>query len=135
MNTPSVPALDAAARLWAGVAIATTIAFTVYGQMILKWRLGQLGAMPEAFWPKVSHLAWLVFDPWIFSSFFAAFLASLAWMAALDRLDLTYAYPFMALNFVVVLLLGALLLGESLSVPKVVGVLLIIAGTVVASRG
>ena len=135
MNTPSVPALDAAARLWAGVAIATTIAFTVYGQMILKWRLGQLGAMPEAFWPKVSHLAWLVFDPWIFSGFVAAFLASLAWMAALSKVELSVAYPFMSLNFVIVMLLGAWLLAEPLSWPKAIGVLLIVAGTVVASRG
>jgi drug/metabolite transporter (DMT)-like permease len=136
VSTPPVPpVVEAAARGWAYVAIAATVAFTVYGQMVLKWRLAHLPPLPEAFSEKMVRLVWLVFDPWIFSGFFAAFLASLAWMAALDKLDLTYAYPFMALNFVVVLVLGAWFLGEPMTWPKVVGVSLIVVGTVVAARG
>lgn len=129
------PPLDQSARLWAGVAVATTIVFTVYGQLVLKWRLDQLGPMPERLPAKLVHLVGLVFDPYIFSGFVAAFLASLAWMAALERLDLSYAYPFMSLNFVIVLLLSAWLLQEPLTLPRTLGVLLIVAGTVVAARG
>ena len=136
MSLPGMPPdLDPVARLWAGIAVATTIVFTVYGQLVLKWRLTQLGAMPERLPEKLVHLVGLVFDPYIFSGFVAAFLASLAWMAALERLDLSYAYPFMSLNFVIVLLLSALLLHESMSLPRIIGVLLIVAGTVVAARG
>lgn len=129
------PAVDAAARGWAYASIAVTVAFTVYGQMILKWRLAHLPPLPAAFPEKLARLPWLVFDPWIFSGLFAAFLAALAWLSALDRLDLTYAYPFMALNFALVLVLGAWILGEPLSLPKVVGVALIVIGTVVSARG
>jgi drug/metabolite transporter (DMT)-like permease len=134
-GTAVPPAVDAAARGWAYVAIALTVALTVYGQLILKWRLAHLPPMPAAFPDKLMRLPWLVFDPWIFSGLFAAFLAALAWMTALQRLDLGYAYPFMSLNFVVVILLSAMLLGESLSWQKLVGVLLIVIGTAVASRG
>jgi uncharacterized membrane protein len=55
-------------------------------------------------------------------------------MAALSRFDLNYAYPFMSLSFVLVLILSSWLLGEPLTLARALGVTLIVAGTVVASR-
>ncbi|WP_211451725.1 EamA family transporter [Collimonas antrihumi] len=115
--------------------ILATIAFTVYGQLILKWRIGQLGPLPADLLEKLKFLISLLLDPAIFSGFAAAFLASLAWMAAMTKFDLSHAYPFMSLNFVVVLLLSGWLLSEPLTLQKAVGVGLIVLGTVVAARG
>ena len=115
--------------------IVATIAFTVYGQLILKWRIAQFGSLPAETLEKLKFLLFLVFDPYIFSGFLAAFLASLAWMAAMTKFELSHAYPFMSLNFVVVLLLSGWLLSETFSVQKFIGVFLIVVGTIVAARG
>lgn len=110
------------------------LVFTVYGQLVLKWRMDQMGPLPEGgTWVVLKHLVALVFDPVILSTFVAAFVAALAWMAAMTRFELSYAYPFTALNFVAVLVLSVWLFGESLTTSKVVGVALIVLGTVVAS--
>ena len=122
-------------RLVDYVYILATIALTVYGQVILKWRIGDFGAMPEEPLAQLRFLLRLLLDPAILSGFVAAFLASLTWMAALTRLELSFAYPFMSLNFAVVLLLSAWLLHEPLTLAKVAGVALIVAGTIVASHG
>jgi uncharacterized membrane protein len=114
--------------------IFATIAFTVYGQLILKWRMVQLGEMPIASAEKLRFLLVAVFDPAIFSGFVAAFLASLAWMAAMTKFELSYAYPLMSLNFVIVLILSAWLLHEPVTLNKTIGIILIVAGTVIASR-
>lgn len=115
--------------------IAATIALTVYGQLILKWRIASLGQLPADLSDKLKFLVLLLFDPFIFSGFFAGFLASLAWMAAMTRFDLSHAYPFMSLNFVIVLFLSAWLLHEPFTLNKAMGVILIVVGTVVVSRG
>ena len=115
--------------------ILATIGLTVYGQLILKWRIAQLGSLPLEFADKIKFLLGLLLDPAILSGFAAAFLASLAWMAAMTKFDLSHAYPFMSLNFVVVLLLSGWLLSEPMTLQKAVGVGLIILGTVVAARG
>lgn len=115
--------------------IIATILFTVYGQLILKWRIAKFGPLPSDTYDKLKFLVLLLFDPAIFSGFAAAFLASLAWMAAMTKFDLSHAYPFMSLNFVVVLLLSGWLLSEPLTLQKVFGVGLIVLGTVVAARG
>jgi multidrug transporter EmrE-like cation transporter len=112
-----------------------TILFTVYGQIVTKWQVGLAGPMPADMGEKVNFLASLVFNPWIISSLMAAFLAFLCWMGAMTKFELSYAYPFMSLNFVVVLLLSGWLLSEPLTVQKTFGVGLIILGTVVVAHG
>lgn len=114
--------------------ILATIGFTVYGQLILKWRIKQFGSLPVGLQDKLRFLLGLILDPVIFSGFAAAFLASLAWMAAMTKFDLSHAYPFMSLNFVVVLLLSGWVLSEPITMQKILGVGLIVLGTVVAAR-
>lgn len=115
--------------------ILATLLFTVYGQLILKWRISQLGPLPGAAAAKIKFLILLLFDPAIFSGFAAAYLASLAWMAAMTKFELSHAYPFMSLNFVIVIILSGWLLNEPISVQKMLGIGLIVVGTVVAARG
>lgn len=115
--------------------IAATIAFTVYGQVVLKWRIPAYGALPEGPAEKARFLLLLLLDPVILSGFVAAFLAAFAWMAAMTKFDLSHAYPFMSLNFVAVILLSGWLLGENVSLQQMLGIALIVAGTVVAARG
>lgn len=122
-------------RLFDYAYIFITISLTVYGQLIIKWRITQLGTPPLEFKNKIIFMLGLVFDPAIFSGFAAAFLASLTWMIAMTKFDLNHAYPFMSLNFVVVLILSGWLLSEPITLQKSVGVGLIVLGTMVAARG
>jgi uncharacterized membrane protein len=112
-----------------------TILLSSYGQLVLKWRLNQLGEIPQPFKDKFLFLFWAVFDPYIFSGFVAAFLASLTWMAALTKFELSQAYPFTSLSFVLVLVCSYFLLGESMTTFKVVGCGLIIAGLLLIAKG
>lgn len=114
--------------------IILTILLTAYGQLALKWRMNTLGQLPEELYPKLIFLLKAIFDPYIFSSFVAAFIASLTWMAALSKFELSYAYPFMSLAFVVVLVASYYLLHEPINYYKVIGMILIVAGLAIASK-
>ena len=114
--------------------IFATIAFTVYGQLILKWRIVKYGSLPEHFSGKISFLFDLLLDPFIFSGFVSAIAASFFWMAAMTKYDLSYAYPFMSLSFVLVFFLSAWFFHEAITLYKAVGLLLIVAGILVSSR-
>jgi multidrug transporter EmrE-like cation transporter len=112
-----------------------TILLTVYGQLVVKWRVGKAGAFPAALADKLLFLTNLILSPWILSGLVAAFLALLCWLVAMTKFELSYAYPFMSLAFVLVLIFSALLFKEPMTIPKVLGVMLIMAGIFVASRG
>ena len=134
MDTVSSEMAASSSTLSAYAYIAGTIAFTVYGQLVLRWRVGQVGAMPGAWGGKVAFAGHLLMDPWVISGLVGAFLAFLCWMGALSMLELTYAYPFTSLSFVLVLILGAAMLGEHISAGKIIAVLMICGGLVVGSR-
>lgn len=116
--------------------VFATLFFTIYGQMILKWRILKLGfSLPDSgLVDEIMALFRLVFDPFILSGFLSAFIASLCWMAAMTKFQITEAYPFMSLAPAIVFLLGIWLLGETFTIGKVVGLILIIVGLIVTVR-
>jgi drug/metabolite transporter (DMT)-like permease len=115
------------------VFIALTIALTVYGQLVLKWRVSQLqiGSLSDL---GIRDGIAIFADLWVLSAFGSAFGASLCWMAAISGLPLSKAYPFMALNFVIVTILASLLFQEVLTAEKMAGITIIIFGVIVVSR-
>ena len=115
--------------------VGGSILFTVYGQLIVKWQVAKAGPLPLGLMEKISFLARLIANPWVLSAMAAGFAALLCWLAAMTRFELSYAYPFMSLAFVLVLMLSVMLFHETLTMPKIMGVALIMAGIIVASRG
>lgn len=108
---------------------------TTYAQLIIKWRVSHAGPLPLDLSRKVVFLAGLLLDPWILTGILGAFFGGLAWMAAMTKLELSYAYPFISLSFVLVFMFSVYLFNETVTAPKVLGMLLIIAGIIVTSRG
>ena len=109
--------------------IAGTVIFTVYGQLILKWRINQLGLMPEIFSQKLLFLFKALFDPYIFSGLVSAFIASFFWMAAMTKYDVSYAYPFITASLTLItVVMAVFLLGEAITPLKTAGLILIILG-------
>lgn len=115
--------------------VLSTVIFTVYGQLVIKWQVTMAGPLPVYFSGKLLYLLHLLLNPWIISALAAAFIAALSWMSAMTKLELSYAYPFMSLSFVLVFVLSGLLFHESLTIPKVLGLTLIIVGVIVSGHG
>jgi multidrug transporter EmrE-like cation transporter len=114
--------------------IISTIFFTVYGQVVTKWQVEQAGPMPPEMNEKLLYLLRVTSNPWVISSLIAAFLAFLCWVVALSKFQLSVAYPFMSLSFVLVVLMSAVLFNESVTIFKIAGIMLIVLGIIVGSR-
>lgn len=116
--------------------IALMLALTLYGQLILKWQVGRIGVPSGDLSSLLAYLSRLLASPWVISGLAAAFLASICWMLALTRLELSRAYPFTALTLVLVFAVSVVVFGESLSPGKLLGCGLIVAGIcVIAAYG
>ena len=114
--------------------VLATVLLTVYGQVVFKWRIDEAGSLPAGGGDRLRYAGDLALDPWVISVFVAALAASVTWGLALTEFELSFAYPFMSLSFVLVLLLGVAIFGEVLAVEKVVGVVLICAGLIIGSQ-
>lgn len=114
--------------------IVGTIIFTVYSQLIMRWQVSLAGTLPTDFIGKVYFVAHLFLNPWIMSSIFATLLAGVSWMLAMSRFEISYAYPWISLNFLLMLFFGVALFDESFSLGKIFGTVLIVAGIAVLTR-
>jgi multidrug transporter EmrE-like cation transporter len=115
--------------------ILGTILFTVYGQLVIKWRVSLYGDLPSLFLEKIIFFARVFFDFWVLSGFIAGFIAGLFWISAMTKLDLSHAYPFMGLTFILIPIFSFLFFGENLSVYKMIGASFIMLGIIMSSQG
>jgi drug/metabolite transporter (DMT)-like permease len=78
---------------------------------------------------------WRTFTQWqVVLGFALVFGGSIFWLGVISRADLSFAYPMLALNYVLIMLPAYFLLGERISLNQIVGTLIIIAGVVVITR-
>ena len=115
--------------------ILATIVFTVYSQMIMRWQVSSAGPLPNGIFEKVTYVWSLLINPWVFTGIMATFFAGVSWMLTMTRFEISYAFPFVSLNYIIILMAGFLLFNESLSFEKVLGCFFVILGILVIARG
>lgn len=115
--------------------IISTILFTVYSQLIMRWQVSAAGPLPADLSDKFAYVVALLLNPWVVSGIVATFLAGVSWMLAMTKFEISYAYPFVSLNYILVLAAGFLLFQEAMSITKLAGSALVILGIIVIARG
>ena len=114
--------------------ILITLAGTVAGQLILKHAMRGIGEIPSSLSSSMMFLAGAFLNPLIILSLFLAFVAALAWMAAVSKTELSFAYPFMSLAPALVLLFSSVLLKEAVPLLRWGGIVIIGIGVIIVSR-
>jgi len=114
--------------------ILGAILLVVYRQVVIKWQVSDAGGAPDDAMGRALFFLSFLLNPWIVTVFVAAFLATLCWMMALGRFELSHAYPFMSSSYIIVLGASAIIFHEAATMPKILGVIFIVAGCFVGSR-
>lgn len=107
-----------------------------FGALAIKSSLNKLGEIKlESIKSITFYFIELFKSPLGIIGFSAIFLSAFTWMAALSRMEISIAYPAaVALNFMIVVILGLILFGEILTLPKILGIILILIGVYFLSR-
>jgi multidrug transporter EmrE-like cation transporter len=114
--------------------VATAALLTVYGQVMIKWRVDRAGELPSSGSGRLRYFGDLLLDPWVMTVLVASVLAAAVYLVALTKLELSRAYPVMSLTFVFVPLAGVVIFRESLGAATAIGIVLIVAGLVIGSQ-
>jgi drug/metabolite transporter (DMT)-like permease len=113
--------------------ILLSIASGVAGQTCLKIGLTQAGGNASSD-TLLSIIGIILRSPLVLAGLAMYALGAIAWIAVLRRMDLSYAYPFLALNFVLIALVGQFVLGETLPWIRWVGIGAICIGIVLIAN-
>lgn len=80
-------------------------------------------------------LVGIALNPLVIFGLLLYFGSAAVWLFVLAKVEVSFAYPFVALGFVLTALLGRFIFNDAFSAAKIIGTLLIAAGVVVLARG
>jgi drug/metabolite transporter (DMT)-like permease len=115
--------------------ILISIVLGVAGELLLKTGVNQLENLAfNGFNPALHSLITVGTTPALIVGFLCYGLAAIFWLMVLARLDLSYAYPFLALMYLFIPLASRFFLHEQIPVGRWVGVGIIIIGVLVVAH-
>lgn len=113
--------------------IAFSILTGVLGQTLIKLGVSQPNGA-KATPGLLALLTQIIQSPLILGGLVLYGVGALAWIAVLKRLPLSTAYPFLALNFVLIALISQILLGETMPLMRWWGIGFICIGIFLVAR-
>ena len=113
------------------LAVVTTNALS---QMLLKQGMNTIGSFDFSGQSLSRMLPVIVLNPYVIGGLLVLVFSMGLHLMALSRVELSFAYPFLSISYVLVLIAGYFLFGESISVARIAGVGLICVGTFFVAR-
>jgi len=113
------------------LAVVTTNAMS---QILLKHGMNTIGKFDfggESLWKMAPVVA---LNPYVVSGLAVLVFSMGMHLMALSRVDLSFAYPFLSVSYVLVLLAGYFWFGETINAARIGGVALICLGTFFVAR-
>jgi len=122
-------------RIFDILAIFVSISLAVVGQLLLKMGMLRIGRFSLNISTIVQQYARILLNPFVIAGIVSFALSMLVWLYVLSRLELSIAFPFVALNYVLILFVSHFLLKETITPFKIMGVAVIVLGVFLISRG
>jgi uncharacterized membrane protein len=114
-------------------AIVVSVAMAGVAQVLFKGGLNKSGPVREGHM-FVTKMILVLFTPRIMAGLALYGFSTLFYLWALSRAPLSFVYPMLALNFVIVTVLSRFVLGEHISGMRATGIAIVIAGVSLVAR-
>lgn len=116
------------------IGIAVTVVFTACGQLLIK---GQIDRVMSARGPEEALLQtlWqLLINPLVIAGLALAGCAAVGWILAMMKLPFNVAYPIIVGLLAMLPIIGSFVLGESLSLSKILAMIMIFGGVLMLAN-
>ncbi|MDI6715835.1 MAG: EamA family transporter [Actinomycetota bacterium] len=116
--------------------ILLSLTLAIGGQFLLKSGMNQVGRIGsgDVIYYKAMMLKTFT-HPYVLLGLLSYVLSSISWLVVLSRVNLSFAYPFAGLGYVIVMFISWRFLNEPLSAVRLLGAILICLGVFFISRG
>lgn len=114
--------------------ILFTVATNAAAQLMLKYGMMQLGPLSFAGVNPLTKTLQIVFSPWIFLGLVTFVVSMASHLFVLSKVELSFAYPFLSLAYVMVAVFAYYVFREDLNALRIAGIGLICVGTVLIAQ-
>ena len=109
--------------------VACPIVFAILGEFALKTTVSSLPPLDS-----FGSLPIVLSQPMIYVGVSLIGLSGILWVIAMSKFEISFIYPFLCVNYIVIMLGGKFFLGEELGLPRLISMCLIILGLVLISK-
>ena len=114
--------------------ILFTVATNAAAQLMLKYGMMQLGTLSFAGVNPIIKILQIVFSPWVFLGLCTFVISMASHLFVLSKVELSFAYPFLSLAYVLVAVFAYFVFREDLNALRIAGIGLICIGTVLIAQ-
>ena len=114
------------------VFILVSVLLNCSAQLLI--RKGMLVAGEMSMVSMAHNIGSLVTNVWLWLAMICYGVSILLWMSVLSKVEVSFAYPFLSIGYVVSAVIGYFFFGERLSVIRIAGIVVICFGVVLISR-
>ena len=135
-RTQPTPATTKGSTVMLIAIILFSVTLAAVAQLTLKHGMNLVNdeLSPDVFSLNGASLRVVVLQPYVWSGLFLFGLSALVWLMVLSRASLSFAYPFAALTYVLILLFDQFVLDETVPPLRWAGVAFIGIGIVLVSQ-
>jgi multidrug transporter EmrE-like cation transporter len=114
--------------------ILFTVATNAAAQLMLKYGMMQLGPLSFAGVNPLIKILQIVFSPWVFLGLCTFVISMASHLFVLSKVELSFAYPFLSLAYVMVAVFAYFVFHEDLNALRIAGIGFICIGTVLIAQ-
>ena len=114
--------------------ILISVLTSAVGQLLLKKGMNNLGSITLSLNQLLPTLWKMVINPYVFIGLVIYLAGTVFWLAALSRVDLSYAYPFASLSYVIMLVASWIMFNEKITLNRLIGTVVIGIGVLLIYR-
>jgi drug/metabolite transporter (DMT)-like permease len=109
--------------------ILFSVSASAVAQLLLKIGMSQNSIIAmQSRQDALSSVIAIAQNLWVLGGLGLYFLGALVWLKVLSKVELSFAYPFVGLGFILTMLLGKFFLDDNLSLQRMIGTLCIVLG-------
>ena len=110
--------------------IISSVLLNAFAQILLKAGMKQFGNI-DLKNNIMNTCISIAFNPYIISGFIAYGVSILLWLWVLSKVDVSLAYPFQALGYIVVTILAWIIFQENISYIRIIALIFITIGLII----
>ncbi len=114
--------------------ILVDVGLNVLGQLSLKFGMSKMGNFALSLSALPPVFARAAFNPFILLGVVCYGMGFLVWLVVLAKAEVSYAYPLISLGYVFTAIMAWVLMGETLTITRMSGILVICLGVFLVAR-
>lgn len=114
--------------------ILAVVATNALSQMLLKQGMNSVGRFDFEGGTMYRMLPVVALNPYVVSGMLVLIFSMGLHLMALSRVDLSFAYPFLSVSYILVLFAGYFWFGEDINISRITGVAFVCLGTFFVAR-